>query len=315
MLRFLIAVGVALSAPAALAQGQVSPTTTPANPAYLVVEINVKDKEGFKEYAEKATQTVLQHGGRFVTFGENIQTIEGPNPNGTFVIIQFKSLDDAKGWLSSPEYAAVKGIRHRTADARQYLVEGLPATPTQTQATATPQGSPSSPPKQTQANSARLTPELEQLKTSLSKYSDPLVAIRDGYLSTLACIDYPGGGMGVHFVNRDLIGPAPDPQKPPILVYEPDGGQLRLVAAEWFIPLATGIKERPSLFGQPFDGPMAGHEPVMPKELHHYDLHVWLFKPNPAGLFSPTNPDVSCAGKTGYARMEEPPTPVPHEHK
>src|SRR2546428_713963 len=92
------------------------------------------------------------------------------------------------------------------------------------------------------------------------------------------------GARGIHFLNAQLIGPASDPMRPPILVYEPDGDKLRLVAAEWFVPLATGIKERPTLFGQPFDGPMEGHEPLLPKELHHYDLHVWLWKENPAGL-------------------------------
>jgi len=50
----------------------------------------------------------------------------------------------------------------------------------------------------------------------------------------------------------------------------------------------------------------------MPAELHHYDLHVWLFKPNPDGMFSPTNPTVKCAGKSAFALMEEPPKHVGH---
>lgn len=45
------------------------------------------------------------------------------------------------------------------------------------------------------------------------------------------------------------------------------------------------------MFGQPFDGPMPGHEPGMPV---HYDLHVWVGRANPAGVFSPWNPKVSC---------------------
>ena len=49
-----------------------------------------------------------------------------PEPNGTFVIIKFPSAVEAARWLNSPEYTAVKGIRHRTAEARQYLVEGVP---------------------------------------------------------------------------------------------------------------------------------------------------------------------------------------------
>jgi hypothetical protein len=165
-------------------------------------------------------------------------------------------------------------------------------------------------------------PELEKVRAALDKYHDPYVAIRDGYLSTVGCvhyprpgghgrIPYPAGGMGIHFVNPQLIGPVPDPMRPAILLYEPDGDKLRLVAAEWFIPLATGIKERPSVFGKPFDGPMEGHEPLLPQALHHYDLHVWLWKENPAGLFSPTNPRVTCGGY-GYSLAEEAPPVVPH---
>jgi hypothetical protein len=38
---------------------------------------------------------------------------------------------------------------------------------------------------------------------------------------------------------------------------------------------------------------MFGHAPGMPV---HYDLHVWLWKTNPSGLFNPWNPDLSCKG-------------------
>ena len=117
--------------------------------------------------------------------------------------------------------------------------------------------------------------------------------------------------MGIHFLNPQLIGPVLDPMRPQLLLYEPQGGKLRLVGAEWFVPLATGIKERPTLFGRPFDGPMEGHETLLPKALHHYDLHVWLWKANPTGLFSPTNPTVSCNGYE-YSLAEEAPHSVPH---
>jgi hypothetical protein len=168
-----------------------------------------------------------------------------------------------------------------------------------------------------------LPSDLEQLRASLEKYQDPVVAIRDGYFSTLGCIDYPrpggtgrvayqAGAMGIHFLNPALVGPVPDPQRPAILLYEPDSrGKLTLVGVEWFVPLATGVKERPQLFGQAFDGPMEGHEPLLPQGLHHYDLHLWLWKQNPAGLFSPTNPLVKCSGYS-FTILEEAPHIVPH---
>ena len=175
------------------------------------------------------------------------------------------------------------------------------------------------------AQAPAVPPELEKARAALEKYQDPVMAVHDGYLSTLGCIEYragaagagsmqyPAGGMGVHFLNPQLIGPVLDPARPQVLIYEPVGDKLRLVAAEWFVPLSTGIKERPQIFGRPLDGPMEGHYPVMPKELHHYDLHVWLFKANPAGIFTPTNPAVTCAGKTGYSFVEDPPKHVSHQ--
>ena len=166
-----------------------------------------------------------------------------------------------------------------------------------------------------------ITPELKKVREALNKYQDPIVAVHDGYFSTVGCVDYPKagtpgqvpyprGGMGIHFINVSLMGQL-DPLKPQVLVYEPVGGKLRLVAAEYFVPLSPDVKERPQLFGQPFDGPMEGHHPLMPHELKHYDLHVWLWKNNPAGLFAPTNPDVKCP-KSPYTLRETAPRIVPH---
>ena len=108
---------------------------------------------------------------------------------------------------------------------------------------------------------------------------------------------YKPGGMGVHFINLNLVSPVVDPAKPQGLLYEPHGGKLTLTGAEWFVPLATGVKKRPTLLGHPFNGPMMGHPPLLPMGLTHYDLHVWLYKPNPLGMFEPTNPDVKCTGE------------------
>lgn len=117
-------------------------------------------------------------------------------------------------------------------------------------------------------------------------------------------MEYAKGAMGVHFVNVTIDGP-PDPVKPNVLIYEPVGKELKLVAVEWLVPLTDKTKERPSLFGQPFMGPMEGHEPLIPSQYVHYDLHAWLFKNNPLGMFAPTNPDVSCKD-SDFALLEAP---------
>jgi hypothetical protein len=155
--------------------------------------------------------------------------------------------------------------------------------------------------------------QIDALRKAMEKYKDYKVAVRDLYLSTVGCVHYAGekmaghmeyakGGMGVHFVNLTVRG-APDLMKPNVLIYEPVGNKLVLVAVEWLVPLTPDTKERPSLFGQPFQGPMEGHEPLIPKEFAHYDLHAWLFKANPLGMFAPTNPNVTCKGN--FALLEK----------
>src|SRR5512143_4041396 len=40
------------------------------------------------------------------------------------------------------------------------------------------------------ANSAAIS----AVKAALDKYKDPIAAVRDGYLSTVGCVDFPAGG-------------------------------------------------------------------------------------------------------------------------
>ncbi len=140
--------------------------------------------------------------------------------------------------------------------------------------------------------------DVRRAREATRRFRDIDVARAAGYTSTSECAQDPKyGGMGIHYANSALVADGKlDIAKPEILVYQPQpGGKLRLGAVEYFQAdadqdLATDA-DRPSLFSMPFDGPMLGHEPGMPI---HYDLHVWLYRHNPAGLFAMWNPTVRC---------------------
>jgi len=161
------------------------------------------------------------------------------------------------------------------------------------------------------ASSAAMSPDIDAARDALAKYKDPFVAVRDGYFSTLACMDfptgmidgsveYPPGAMGVHLLNPANIGPKLDPTKPQVLIYEPVGDKLVLAGAEWFVPVQVTGGVAPTIFGQTLAGPMDGHEPIMPASLRHYDLHVWLWKDNPRGMFTSTNAALKCSPGAAY---------------
>jgi hypothetical protein len=150
-----------------------------------------------------------------------------------------------------------------------------------------------------------LSNNLQAARGALEKYQNPFTAVREGYFSTVACVQfsesgtlngmpYPAGAMGVHFINMSLVGQKLDATHPQVLLYQPAAdGTLKLAGAEWFVPYAKGMKP-PQLFGHTFYGPMMGHYPLMPSNFVHYDLHVWLWLNNPAGMFTPTNAAMKC---------------------
>jgi hypothetical protein len=138
--------------------------------------------------------------------------------------------------------------------------------------------------------------ELKVVRHATERFRDVRVARQAGYEPAAECVAGPDGAMGVHYSNPRLIeDPGLDIRRPEILVYEPRGERRRLVAVEYYRTDADGRldtdDDRPYLFGRGFDGPMEGHEPGMPV---HYDLHAWVWKRNPDGVFAQFNPRVSC---------------------
>ena len=92
-------------------------------PGYVIAEVDVTDPATFQKYAEKAPGTIAQYGGHYVVRGGKFDSIEGDAPK-RFVVIQFDSVEKAKAWEDSPEYDAIKPIRHSSAKSRVFIIEG-----------------------------------------------------------------------------------------------------------------------------------------------------------------------------------------------
>jgi hypothetical protein len=149
---------------------------------------------------------------------------------------------------------------------------------------------------------------LREVRRATKAFKDVKAAEAAGYVPSGPCAEDPKyGGMGFHYENPAFIEDRVlDPLRPEVLVYQPTkNGELRLGAVEYLKvdgdqDLATD-DDRPWLFGVPFDGPMLGHNPTMPI---HYDLHVWLYRHNPAGIFAMWNPRVSCTASTAASNSD-----------
>ncbi|MFB7467768.1 hypothetical protein ACFCZ1_30490 [Streptomyces sp. NPDC056224] len=130
-----------------------------------------------------------------------------------------------------------------------------------------------------------------------SRYVRERTAVEAGYVPDTYCVTDPAGAGALGYPHfNHAYDDSLDPEKPTALLYEDDAsGRRRLVALEWVVMDRDGNlqtdDDRPSLFGQPFKGPIPGR---FKGQKVHYAFHVWLWKPNPAGMFATFNPEVRC---------------------
>ena len=152
----------------------------------------------------------------------------------------------------------------------------------------------------------KLVHQIAEARLATAKYATNLRRAKaDGYGIITPMIP----NMGIHFMNPNVQGF--DVRKPPILVYEHHGRQWQLGALEWVFP---SMPTTPPLNNATFGFfPAACHyvdgtfvpqsdQSKCPKKspqsgaafnFWHPDLftmHLWIWYPNPAGLYSGTNP-------------------------
>jgi hypothetical protein len=156
---------------------------------------------------------------------------------------------------------------------------------------------------------ATLTADIAAGRLATARYATSLAAAKAaGYQILTRMIP----DMGYHFLNPNVKGF--DVRKPPILVYEHHGGAWQLGALEWVF---TSKPAKPPLPGAQYG--------TFPAACHYVDgtfvpesaqsmcpsrspqtgaafnfwhpllitLHFWIWYPNPSGLYTGMNPNVS----------------------
>jgi hypothetical protein len=154
-----------------------------------------------------------------------------------------------------------------------------------------------------------LAEKLAQARIATAKYVTNLGRAKaDGYGIITRMIP----NMGWHFMNPKVTGF--DVRKPQILVYERRGGTWQLGALEWVFPK---LPAKPPIQGAKYgvfgaachyvDGTFvfadsqskcAATSPQTGAKFNFWHpelvtLHIWVWYPNPAGLYSGTNPLVT----------------------
>lgn len=93
--------------------------------AYVVGEIEVNDPERYADYVAAGRPVLARFGARVLAAGGALEAFEGAPRGRRVVIIEFPSLDQARRWYRSVDYAPAKAIRLAAATAVIFAVEGL----------------------------------------------------------------------------------------------------------------------------------------------------------------------------------------------
>ena len=164
---------------------------------------------------------------------------------------------------------------------------------------------------------AEINQQLAEVRRATAKYHDVNTAIADGFSifgGNDQCMEYPDGVSGITYANLDRVRQQGVVlEEPELLFYVPSGdGNLRLVAVSYYNrafyidtrgiipgtfvsrldPLPPYFQEVSGPFeimGQTADGPL-----IAPGVAWFYALRVWVWAPNPNGIFAQHNPRLNC---------------------
>ena len=78
-----------------------------------------------KEYLERIDETLAPFSGKYRVHGGPYQPLEG-SWSGDLVIIEFPSMEMAKGWYDSAAYGAIRALRINNTEGDVLLVQGVP---------------------------------------------------------------------------------------------------------------------------------------------------------------------------------------------
>lgn len=92
---------------------------------YVIADVEVTDEALFEEYRKLVPGTVAAYGGKYLVRGGDWEVREGEWTPTRTVVLQFDSVERAREWYDSPEYAAPKQMRIKSTNSSVIIVDGV----------------------------------------------------------------------------------------------------------------------------------------------------------------------------------------------
>jgi uncharacterized protein (DUF1330 family) len=91
-------------------------------PAYVIAHLEVTDPVAYEKYKTASPPTIAAAGGRYLARGGDLTVLEGPHDGRRIVILEFPTLEAAKGWYDGDAYKAARELRKTCARNVTFLL-------------------------------------------------------------------------------------------------------------------------------------------------------------------------------------------------
>ena len=92
--------------------------------AYLIVDIEVIDQGPYDDYRAQVPELVAKHGGKHLVRGGSFEILEGDWAPHRLVLLEFPTIEAAKGFYDSEDYRPLRDIRLNATNSNMVMVEG-----------------------------------------------------------------------------------------------------------------------------------------------------------------------------------------------
>lgn len=93
--------------------------------AYLIAEIEVTDPRAYEEYRRRVPALVAAYGGKYLARGGALEVREGDWAPKRLVLLEFPSMEEARRFYDSPEYAPLLALRKSATRSKLIFLEGI----------------------------------------------------------------------------------------------------------------------------------------------------------------------------------------------
>jgi uncharacterized protein (DUF1330 family) len=93
--------------------------------AYVISDVTARDAEALQAYRTRAAASIAAYGGRYLARGGAVAALEGNWTPSTVIVVEFPTLEQARAWYRSPEYAHALAVRDQALSRNLILVDGI----------------------------------------------------------------------------------------------------------------------------------------------------------------------------------------------